>query len=499
MKRTRRPVGVIDLGSNSARIVVFRLDPGGDLEVVADEHASARLIRELDSHRRINRSALERTLRLLRDFRAVAQGAGAREIIVLGTAALREAVNARALVARARDEIGLEVRILGAEAEARAGFLGAVYSLPVRHGLVFDIGGGSLQVSRFRDRKIRRSWSLPLGALRVSDTFLTSDPPGKGQIRRLRAHVLRALSRAGVPALAPDESLIGTGGTVRNLAKIDSRRREYPIQRLHGYELTRAHLRELMALLTGIKVSARASVPGLNPDRADSIAGGGVTAECMMDACGGTRFLVTGFGLREGIALSTLGAALPSPEDVRVGSIASLTANFNTCIPARSRRRSDLALALYKILEPHPEPFFRELMAHAAAVLDIGRSVDYYRLHAHTALVIRASGLFGFSHREIAQLSSLVELADRNGWNLKRCRPLLHEDDHAPLERAGLVLALADAIEQRLPPRRRAKVSGRVRSGEFVLDEPALDAWEGLEFRKRFRKEFGLELRTASG
>jgi exopolyphosphatase/guanosine-5'-triphosphate,3'-diphosphate pyrophosphatase len=495
----RAPVAVIDLGSNSARIVVFRIAPGGCPEVIADEHAPLRLIRELDGRGRLRRRALERTICALRDFRQVAIGAGAETMIALGTSALREATDTRGLFMRAREESGITVDILDAGAEARAGFLGAVYGLPVRNGLVFDIGGGSLQVTHFRERKLRRTWSLPLGALRLSDRFLSSDPPGAGQCRKLRAYVHGALGRAGVPVLGADEVLIATGGTVRNLAKVDARRREYPIPCLHGYEVTRLHLREITALLTGCKNRARAALPGLSPNRVESIVGGSIVTECILDFCEGARFLVAGQGLREGIVLDRCGIGIPPPHEVRASSVAALFAHFTTCDPHRARRRRNLALALYRSLEPRAEPIMTEMLTHAAELLDIGRSVDFYRLQAHSAVIIRASRLLGFSHREVALLSAMVEMAHEAGWNPKRARPLLHEEDHDPLERAGLVLSLASVIEQRLPPGRAARMVSRSLVDAFVVREPALAAWEGLELRARFSKAFGKELRIAAG
>ena len=493
------PVAVIDLGSNSARIVVFRITPRECPQVIADEHAPLWLIRELDGRGRLRRRALERTIRVLRDFRQVAIGAGAKTMIALGTSTLREATDTRGLLMRARAETGVEVEILDAGAEARAGFLGAVYGLPVRHGLVFDIGGGSLQITRFRNRQPRRTWSLPLGALRLSDRFLASDPPGAGQIRKLRAHVHGALDRAGVPVLTGNEVLVATGGTVWNLAKVDARQVRYPIPHLHGYEVTRHHLREITALLAGCTSRARAALPGLNLHRAESIVGGSIVTECVLDACGGTRFLIAGQGMREGIVLDRYGIDLPSPQQVRAGSVAALISRFTTCDPSRARRRRDLALALYKSLEPRAEPILTEMLTQAAELLDIGKSVDFYRRQTHTASILRASGLLGFSHREIALLSAIVELSVEAGWNPKRARPLLQKEDHDPLERAGLALSLACAIEQRLPPGRTAHVVSRSLVDAFVVREPALVAWEGLELRARFWKAFGKELRVAAG
>src|SRR5439155_17915452 len=101
-----------------------------------------------------------------------------------------------------------------------------------------DIGGGSLELTRFAERRPVDAWSLPLGALLLSDRFLQHDPPTDGEIDSLRDHVHRALDDIGLEPLEREEALVGTGGTVRNLARIDRHVRAYPLPRLHGYVLT---------------------------------------------------------------------------------------------------------------------------------------------------------------------------------------------------------------------------------------------------------------------
>src|SRR2546426_4681479 len=241
----RRPIAVIDIGSNSGRIVAFRVHPGGHLEILADARAPLRLGRGLDRDGLLSGRAIDRTVEALRDFRSVAQGSGAARILAVATSAVRESANGRVLVSRARSELGLDLKVLDGRREALCAFLGAVHGLPVDHGLLLDLGGGSLEITHFRRRRTTRSWTLPLGALRVSDRFLADDPPRPAELRRLRDHVAKTLRKAGVPALAGDERLVATGGTIRNLAEIHRRTRDYPIASLHGYVLPGIPLREM--------------------------------------------------------------------------------------------------------------------------------------------------------------------------------------------------------------------------------------------------------------
>ena len=231
------PVAVIDIGSNSGRVMVYVREAGGHLHILAGSRASLRLVRELDRTGGIPAESLDRAFEALLDFRSIAHGSGVRRIVAAGTSALRDASNGPAFIRRVRRELGLTIRTLSGVEEARYGFLGAVGGLPVDHGALFDLGGGSLQVARFRGRVLLGAVSVPLGALRVSDAFLKSDPPSAREVRRLREHAREVLEEAGLRALSRGEELVGTGGTLRNLAKIDQRAAGYPIPRLHGYVL----------------------------------------------------------------------------------------------------------------------------------------------------------------------------------------------------------------------------------------------------------------------
>jgi exopolyphosphatase/guanosine-5'-triphosphate,3'-diphosphate pyrophosphatase len=354
-------------------------------------------------------------------------------------------------------------------------------------------------VKRFVDPKQRQSWSQPLGALRLADRFLHSDPPRRGELRELRAYVHERYRRAGIPPLSEGESLIGTGGTVRNLARLDATRTAHPIQRLHAYELSRRHLQEIARNVAVLRLKERRWVPGLNPRRADSIIAGSIAIECLMDDLDADRLMVAGQGLREGLMIEASGLEIPPPPAVRSRSVAALASRFTSWDETRATRRLALVERLFQKLEPHPVPGLQEALGHAAVVLDIGRNIDYYERHGHTAVILKSTNLLGFTHRDILLLSAIVERAEDESWSLERYRPLLHEEDHMPLERAAVILSLADRIENRLSLRRTPLPACEVRRRKVVLDEPCLSDWDDEDFRERFQRAFRKELITPRG
>jgi exopolyphosphatase/guanosine-5'-triphosphate,3'-diphosphate pyrophosphatase len=493
------PVAVVDIGSNSGRVMVYRLEAGGQLHILAGSRAALRLARGLDDTGRIPDDALERAFAALHDFRAIARGSGVRRIVAAGTSALRDAANGPTFIRRVRRELGFTIRILSGVEEARYGFLGAVGGLPVDDGALFDLGGGSLQVSRFRDRTLVGATSVPLGALRVSDAFLKSDPPSSREIRRLREHAHEVLAHAGVASLGASERLVGTGGTLRNVAKVDQRSAGYPIARLHGYVLTRKRLHEAVALLVSEKQKKRARVPGLNADRRDSVVGGGLVIDTLMETLGASQVIVSGQGVREGLALSLGRETLESAEAVKRSSLEALASRFVGWSRDRARRREAIAAGLQEALAPGMAGEVAEALRHAARILDIGRTVDFFDRHEHVADLVLATDLGGFSHREVALLAATVRQAGDEEARARSLAPLLGRADRGPVEQAAVLLALADEITERCAPGSAPAARCLARGRDVTVVVPALASWGVRGLGERFEAAFGRGLLVVPG
>ena len=341
MVAVESPLAVIDIGSNSARIAVLRLDAFGQLDIIADARTSLQLARRIDSRGRIEASAVTEAIAAVRDFRAVAAAAGAERTVAVATAAMRTATNRESVLARLEADTGLAIKVIDGEEEARYAFLGAVHGLPIDTGYLVDVGGGSFEIAYFERRRALRWWTFELGALVTTDQFLGSDPPRPSEVADLRNHVIQTLHDAGVPPLPEDGGMVGTGGTVRNLAKMHMRSVGHPIARVDGYVLQRREVRDLTSRLTTRNRSSLRTVPGLSTDRADSITGGALVVMAAMDALGAKSLMVSGHGLREGIALAELNLPLPEVHQVRRGSVAALASRFSTWDERRAADRSE--------------------------------------------------------------------------------------------------------------------------------------------------------------
>ena len=134
------------------------------------------------------------------------------------------------------------------------------------------------------------------------------------------------------------------------------------------------------------------------------------------------------------------------------------------------------------------------MAGHAATLLDIGRSIDFYRRYRHTAMILRATDLLGFDHRQVLMLAAIVEHADDEGIDFRRYHPLLHPEDRPSLQKAGIILALADSIERRAPPDRFADLTCEVQKDRVLLRSSAIENWDPRDLGERFLKAFSRDL-----
>ena len=488
------PVAAIDIGSNSVRIAVMCVNEHHGLEVIEEARAVPRLIRDIEQHGEFRPETIEHLLDVLRDFRLIADAAGAH-IVAVATSAARDASNGAELIARIHDELGFDLRVITGDEEARLAFLGAALSLPVTDGLVVDIGGGSMEIVRFVDRSFREAWTLPLGAVRLTDRFLKSDPPTGSELRALRAHITEEIRGAALPRLEADMVLVGTGGTIRNLGKIDRASEDYPLPRLHGYAIPGEELQRVVAALEVLSVDELRSISGLNEDRADTIVAGAIVAETVMEVLHASSLLVSGQGLREGMVLDVGGGTLPALGPLRAAALDGAVQRFAPSRVTTGHARRSVADALLTAVGVPHAAEFNEALAAAAFVMDLGRSVDYYNRERHTESLLVEHGLDGWSHRETAIICALIRQAHQEKYTPTAYRALLTSDDREQIPTGGCLLALADAITARRPVDKAEGLVWRREGARLYIHDQALVTWHPNGIAARFKRAFGIELR----
>ncbi len=305
-------IAVIDLGSNTARCVVFE-NEHGTLRQVASDREPLKILRSITKDGELSSSAARRLKATLIRFLRTCREHDATDIQVVATAAYRQARNGPDILERISMSLDIPITIVDGTREGTLSLLGALRAFPaVTKGYVIDIGGGSMEIVQFRNRQRTASWCFPLGALRTADTFLASDPPTDSERAALQDHVQDTLAAAGIPPLESDDVVIGVGGSIRNLARIHARLHS-SIPEPSRSALRRKDVRTLIEALSLVTEKQRSAIRGLSPDRADSILGGATVLRTTLKCLKAKRLIVSPYGLREGVASERLDSSPSSP------------------------------------------------------------------------------------------------------------------------------------------------------------------------------------------
>ncbi len=456
-----RRLAVIDLGSNTAKLIALSYRAGHGYRHLDQLRDVVRLSEGMGEGRVLRAEAMERALATLSTFRAYCDASGIDEIIATATSAVRDAVNGEAFVARARHEAGIELRVLSGAEEAAFGVLAVANASALDEAMVVDLGGGSVQLSEMRGRLSVAGRSWPLGAVRASERFLTSDPPKKKQLRALRAAVRDAVgpwlderaARAEAEGRADPRTLawVGMGGTLRNLANAWQNRAGHPLDLLHGYRFPADGLRTLADELATLDTAERRSVSGLNADRADIVVAGAVVLDEIARLAGADAVTISGQGLREGVFYPRLFPDAPGHlvPDVRDFSARNLMRLYHDD-EVHPERVTALALALFDAFGPElgHGPAERELLAAAGRVHDVGMAIDYYGHHRHGAYLVLARPLPGFDPREQALIALMVRWHRKGTPSAGPLAPLLGTGDEARLRDLTAMLRTAEQLER---------------------------------------------------
>ncbi|MFN3649364.1 MAG: Ppx/GppA family phosphatase [Armatimonadota bacterium] len=292
----------IDVGSHSVLLLVADVDEEGRLTPVADGARATRLSERYYIRKRLSRPARDRTLEAICDFSRIARRCGAEGIAAVGTSVLRDAPNGTEFRSQVRQECGLPIEVITGEQEAELAYEGNLHDrlLPACDGerVVIDVGGGSTELVRGIGGTLTSRVSFPIGAVRLTESFLRSDPPSAAECAAAEAAVEQAF--CDVEPLLPASVLIGSSGTVYNLTRVAIAGGLIPAEKVHGAALPHTRVAELVDLFRSLPIKFRKRVPGLEPERADVIFAGAMILHQVMARLSATQLTTSSNGVRHG-------------------------------------------------------------------------------------------------------------------------------------------------------------------------------------------------------
>lgn len=495
----------VDIGANSVRLKVAELTRR-KLKVVHEDREVTRLGESVFRSNTLAPDAMAHTVKVLTRFYRAAQKSGAEQVRVVSTSPLRDSKNARAFIEWVKSAVGWKVEVISGLEEGRLIHLGVLSNLRIENKdvLMFDLGGGSCEVTVSEHGHIREMFSLPLGAVRLTQEFLLHDPPRPREVERMREFIAEQVNRIA-PAVRRHriDLTIATSGTAAALAgaarAMDGRSK-------YAHTISRSTTTQLARELAARSAGERSQFPGVGPRRAEIIVAGAFVFSEMMAHYGLPSFQYSTLGLRDGLL-----AQMAADADIgtrqhrqleaeREDALISLGKRFNVDARHAAHVR-DLAVQLFDSLRDlHSLPDAYENWIAAAAMLhELGNYVNRMGRHRHTWYLISSSELFGFTQYERYIIAAIARYMgksrpserDREVRNLRpSARELLHK--------AVVLLRIARALNQG----RRAivqKVRAREKEAEVILELRGksgmdLEVWAAEKERAYFRDVFGRDL-----
>lgn len=451
----------IDIGSNSCRLKIARVAQHR-LRVLHEDREVTRLGASVFETGLVSPDAMASTLRALKRFYRAVQTHGADQIRAVATSAMRDARNGRAFLAWVRDETGWTVEVISGLEEGRLIHRGVMSNEPGTAGrcLLIDLGGGSCEISLSNQKRIVETVSLPLGAVRLTQEFLKSDPPGKEEIARMKKFIARELrkgSRRLVPVIGNRrvQTIIGTSGTA---AALSAASRAMHKARASAREPVAAikDIQKLAARLTKMNSAERSGIAGIGPRRSEIIvAGAHVFAELL------ERFALPGFrysemGLRDGILAQMLAetdartSAHQQYERDRWEAVLEICRRYRVDLRQAEPVRAHAAQLFQDLAAVHELPAeYRTWLEAAAMLRDIGKFMNYQGHHRHAQYIIGNSEFFGFTATQRVITSAIARYIGKSRPEPQgRTMRQVPVEEHEHVRRAVVLLRLAVALNQ---------------------------------------------------
>jgi exopolyphosphatase/guanosine-5'-triphosphate,3'-diphosphate pyrophosphatase len=461
----------IDIGSNSCRLKIAKV-VAHQLKTLAEDREVTRIGASVFESGLVSPEAMAATLRALKRFQRAVQAHGVDQIRVVATSAMRDARNGAAFQAWVKAETGWNLEIISGLEEGRLIHLGVMGTEPGAGGkvLLIDLGGGSCEITLSEHKRIKETISVPLGAVRLTEDFLSADPAPADGLARMRQWIARELRRAHKKIQPGKVSLvIATSGTAAalsdayaagaRLVAADEGRARKSVRKtakaLPEITPTRS-VRKLSGYLAKMTLPEREAVPGIGPRRAEIIVAGAAVYAELLDSFGLAGFRYSPLGLRDGML-----AAMLAEQDARATAHKEFELERWQSVLATARRygvdpklsepvRAHAVQLFHELKALHElPPEYESWLAAAAILRDTGKFINHQGHHRHTQYIVSSSEIYGYGLLQRTLVSAIARYLGKSrpqpGDRALRNIPAL---EHRNVQRAVVLLRLAVALNQ---------------------------------------------------
>ena len=399
---------VIDIGSNSARMAVFKKTSRFGFYLLREEKSKVRISEGAYEHNgELQDFAIKRALNALKEFLLIAKSLKTRKILCVATSAVRDAPNKSEFINLVKKELGINIKVIDGDKEAFFGGVAAANLLYEKNGVTIDIGGGSTEFALIEKRKIEHTISLKLGTVRLKELFFD-----KGDIEGAREYIKKELKKLG--NVFNHKTVFGIGGSIRALSKVIMKKIEYPLDILHGFTYEFDEHKNFLEKILKMSDEELLKI-GVKPERLDVIRPGTLIFIEAIKYLKGKKLITSGVGVREGVFLTDLlrnhNHRFPENFNPSVRTIIDVyqidrkIASYETKI----------ALELFDLLKNDfkLDNKYKMHLTYAIKLSRAGELVDFYEAHKHTDYILLNSLHYGFRHCDRLLISKIIRFHKR--------------------------------------------------------------------------------------
>lgn len=445
--------GLIDIGSNTIRLVIFEFDHDTGLNEIQNIKTPARLSQYLDDAGHMNEDGIKVLMTALQSFKKVAEAFHVKTLYPIATAAIRQSTNRDGILKSVKKEVGLDVILIPEEDEAFYGSYAVTHTTDIQDGITVDIGGGSTELTYFKNKKIKEAISFPFGVVTLTRMFFDGKPHNdKEALKKMEKFLKKSFSKADW-IVDKHVKLIGIGGSARNCARIHQALQHYPIAGVHGYTMAQDDLTQVYETLKSYSRDELINLDGLSRDRMDIIVPAVVVFNVLFNMIHAESFTFSRKGIREGFIMHQISKSHKGEfksDNVQNDALRHL-ANEYKIEPTGAIQRQKLAEALLKQLTEQGklkvDEAVKQRFLQAAYLYYLGKFIDSDSSSQHTYYIIANSSINGLSHKERVRLALLTSFKNKSLLKLYSSETnWFTEDEINEIQALGGIIKFVNAL-----------------------------------------------------
>lgn len=496
-------VGVIDLGSNSVRLNIVQVYDNGAYNLLDQAKVMVRLSENLQGDRQLKEEPMARTIHAVKLFQKLLNTYEVKTVNAVATAAVRMALNGPAFLERVKRETGVEFHIISGEQEAYYDYLGAVNTIDLKDYVMIDIGGGSTEIGWVSNRKLKESVSLPFGSVILTEAFMGQGDRGVA-LKQAEVFVSDAMKQLSWLKKAKGYPVVGMGGVVRTLGKMDKQKKKYPAISLHNYQLSRKETLQLIKKLAEASPAEIGQMPGASKERSDILGPGVIPLKVLMEQIDSEQFIVSGNGLRDGLFFeSYFGGSGQSLvlDNVLEHSLSNVMRRYRIDSP-HSRHVALLSLKLFDDMKPWHDftDLERKVLYVGGMLHDIGMHIEYYNHHRHGFYLTINSRVYGLNNEETILAAFMVAMHREAKFkeDMSQYKQIVDKPRLERLKKLSLFLRMAEKLDRSESQIvRNIKVDSEPEAFRLSLlseDDTELERLSAEQLSKEFQEFYGKSL-----